>query len=179
MENDGIITSRDTVRNRFNMSWIKENRDDADKISSKDLDEAYKSLFINADTQCDSIEKAYNKPYVLYLNGVLDVETMELKEKSYKYEFTSGINARYDEDAEGEVFENYLAYVTNEDEELKRLLQEILGYVLSNYTNIRTAFVFLGIKGTGKSLMLDIIRNLVGSENTYKRWKTNTMRPTY
>ena len=112
-------------------------------------------------------------------SGVLDVETMELKEKSYKYEFTSGINARYDEDAEGEVFENYLAYVTNEDEELKRLLQEILVYVLSNYTNIRTAFVFLGIKGTGKSLMLDIIRNLVGSENTYKRWKTNTMRPTY
>lgn len=147
-------------------SWIESNGLDPDTIPQSDLDEAYKALFINAKLQCEEISGAYNKPYVLCENGVLDVENMTLLKKSPDYEFTNAVNASFDTDAEGPLFKQQLEFVTQGDKSYKKRLQEVMGYALSNYVNIRTAFVYIGPKGSGKSLYLDVIRNLVGVENT-------------
>lgn len=135
------------------------------KFTSRDSDEAYKMLLTDASIQREALESAYNQPYVLCRNGVLDLTKMELLPFSPKFEFTYGIRANYDKNAEGEFFKAFIDYATDGDKALKSLIQEVMGYALSNYSNVRTAFMFGTISGSGKSTILDVIRQLVGQSN--------------
>ncbi len=147
-------------------SWLEKNRDDAYKFTSRDTDEAYRCLLTDANIQRDAFSNSYNTPFVLCKNGVLDVETMKLLPFSPKYEFTSGINANYDESSVGKKFDEYIDFATDGDIEKKLLIQEILGYALGSYTHLRTAFYFKGQKGTGKSTLLEILRCLADEKAT-------------
>ena len=57
------------------------------------------------------------------------------------------------------MFSKYLDRVTGGDERLERLIWEIIGYILSPSMAAKKFFVFFGPSGTGKSLMLRIIRS--------------------
>ena len=135
-------------------------------IKSTDYKECYRQIEIRCNKQIKKLPKSNNKPHILCKNGVVDIRYLRLKEKSKKYGFTSGIKAKFDTDAVGEKFEKFIDFATGGDAELKNLLQEVMGYAISEYTNLRKAFIFQGPKGTGKSLFLDIIRTLVGVDNT-------------
>ena len=135
-------------------------------IKSIHYKECYRQIKIRCDKEVKKLPKSNNKPYILCKNGVVDIQDLSLKEKSKKYGFTSGIKAKFKAEATGEKFEKFIDFATGGDDELKRLLQEVMGYAISEYTNLRKAFIFQGPKGTGKSLFLDIIRTLVGIDNT-------------
>ena len=160
-----VLSDKQEVTTKIN-DWLAREREDAFKFSSRDTDEAYKSLITNASIQRESLESAYNKPYVLCQNGVLELPSMKLLPFSPDYEFTSGINASYDENAKGELFKEFIEFATNGDKDLKHLIQEVMAYAISNYSNKRLCFVLKGPRGTGKSTILDVIRQLVGQEMT-------------
>lgn len=159
------LSDKQEITTKIN-SWIDRERDDSYKFTSRDTDEAYKCLITNASIQMESLESAYNKPYVLCQNGVLELPSMQLRSFSPKYEFTSGLKASYDEKSDGKYFKEFIDYATYGDKQLQHLIQEIMGYVLSNYCNKRTAFVFKGVSRTGKSTILDVVRQLIGQEVT-------------
>ena len=159
------LSDKQEVTTQIN-SWLDNEREDTHKFTSRDTDEAYRCLITNATIQREALESAYNKPYVLCQNGVLELPSMKLLPFSPKYEFTSGIKASYDESAQGKHFKGFIDFATNGDTELKHLIQEIMGYALSNYSNKRIAFVFEGVTGTGKSTILDVIRQMVGQDLT-------------
>ena len=159
------LSDKQEVTTQIN-SWLDNEREDTHKFTSRDTDEAYRCLITNATIQREALESAYNKPYVLCQNGVLELPSMKLLPFSPKYEFTSGIKASYDENAQGKHFKEFIDFATNGDTELKHLIQEIMGYALSNYSNKRIAFVFEGVTGTGKSTILDVIRQMVGQDLT-------------
>ena len=159
------LSDKQEVTTKIN-AWLDSERDDSHKFTSRDTDEAYKSLITNASIQRESLESAYNKPYVLCQNGVLSLPSMELLSFSSDYEFTSGINASYDENAKGELFKEFIEFATNGDKELKHLIQEVTAYLISNFCNKRLCFIFKGQRGSGKSTILDVIRQLVGQEMT-------------
>lgn len=146
-------------------SWAKKNIVEFNKLKNSDFNEAYNLLRIDEKLQTDEINGSYNQPYVLCKNGVLDLKTMKLLKKSPRYQFVCMVYAKYDEKAKGTEFEKFLDFATGGDKKLKKLIQEVMGYVLSNYTNIRKAIAFIGPKHTGKSLILDIIRCLANEIN--------------
>lgn len=146
-------------------SWAKKHIVQFNKLKAKDFNEAYNLLRIDEKLQTEEIDGSYNQPYVLCENGVLNLRTMKLLKKSPGYQFVCMVHAKYDEDAKGKEFEKFLDFATGGDKMLKKLIQEVIGYVLSNYTNIRKAITFIGPKHTGKSLILDIIRCLANEIN--------------
>lgn len=51
--------------------------------------------------------------------------------------------------------------MTGKDEELKQLIYEIIGAVLSNVTLLKKIFVFQGVSNGGKTRLMNIIANLL------------------
>lgn len=135
-------------------------------IKSSHYSECYKQIKIRCGGKSKILPQSNNQPYILCKNGVVDIRYLSLNKYDKKYGLTFSVKASFNPDAKGKAFEKFIDFATNGDESLKRLLQEITGYVLSDYTCLRKAFVFQGPKGTGKSLFLDVIRSLIGINNT-------------
>lgn len=135
------------------------------KITSREINEAITMIKMKSKLQGKPLSNMLNLPYILCQNGVVSLENLKLKDFSPDYEFTRTVNASFDNTAKGDAFEKYLDYATEGDTEKKKLLQEIVGYILSTYSNLRIAFMFIGPKRSGKSLILSIIRELIGAEH--------------
>lgn len=60
------------------------------------------------------------------------------------------------------VFDEYIQSVFPEETEVKRrLLLQILGYCLSDYTKAKAAFFFIGESNSGKSTMLELVKRIL------------------
>ena len=133
-------------------------------VWASDINNAYKTLLINPSIQKD-ISPRVNIPLVNYENGVLNVETMELLKHSPQFGFTSCIAASFNEEANENVFRQFLDDITMGEKDSKKLLQEVMGYLLSTYVYAKKAFIFYGVPHSGKSVLFNLTERLVGSEN--------------
>jgi len=75
-----------------------------------------------------------------------------------QYKFT------YNPDAKCEVFEKFINETLPKDQQI--LLQEIMGYALINNNRAKKFFGFYGKGDTGKSVVLRILTNVIGDDNT-------------
>lgn len=71
----------------------------------------------------------------------------------------------YDPNAKCEKFLKFIDDITENDPQLKVLLQEIVGYCLTAETRAEKGFYFYGSGSNGKSLFTKIITELVGKKN--------------
>lgn len=105
---------------------------------------------------------------VKFSNGVL--QDGEFTEVEYK-EFTPFvINTHYNEYAEPiKIVDDYLDNLTGNDENYRKIIEEILGYTFvtsaEQIKNLAKFFIFIGDGGNGKGTLLTIIRNILGSRN--------------
>ena len=98
------------------------------------------------------------------LNGVLDIDTMELSEHDPKYGFRSVLPFEYDKNAKCPTFEKMLDNVTMSRETLKSVLLEYMGYCLSNDDPRADKILVLTGEGqNGKSRFLNIWRAIGGN----------------
>lgn len=134
------------------------------RVSSRDIKYAFDTIRVFPELQKDLSPKI-NIPLVSCGNGILDMDVMSLLKHSPKYGFTRCINANYDEDAQGEMFKKWLDEASRGDKEIKKLLQEVLGYVFSEYVFAKKAFMFYGVKDSGKSVLLNVIGRMVGEKH--------------
>lgn len=132
--------------------------------SAGDIQNAYKSILIQPELQ-RSLHNSENTMLVNCKNGVLDVATGKLLPHSADYEFTSYIDACYDESATGETVDNFINDLCDGDEERLRFLQEIIGYTFSSYTVVKKAMFLFGPPHTGKSVLMDVLRKMLGENN--------------
>lgn len=119
--------------------------------------------------QIDSNSFDQHDDFVNFKNQVLCVISEELYDHSAKFNFKSFINANYDpniKEKKGKVFRKFIDQCTEGDTNKIKLLQEICGYAFSNYSNAKKFFVFIGKPHTGKSTLLDILKEIIGSEYT-------------
>jgi phage/plasmid primase, P4 family, C-terminal domain len=95
--------------------------------------------------------------------------------------FFNYINAKYIEgySLNGSNFYKYLNAITNGDLELKKLIQQVLGYIISGFNNAKKAFFLYGKSNSGKSVFLNIITNLCGEENISHVELQNLHKETY
>ena len=133
------------------------------KLSSKDISDAAKLL-----TTVPEIKGNINNDHPTLVNcrnGVFDITKGKLKKHSPKYKFGRCIQANYDPDAKGKVFQRFINEACGGDKKLICLVQEVLGYAFSYSSDVKSAVIFYGPHNTGKSTILSMITNMWGTEN--------------
>lgn len=102
-----------------------------------------------------------------FKDGVFDIFSGEVYEHSPEYTFTYCLNARtsdiYAEDNE-DLFNQYLDNSFGDDCENISNLQEMLGLAISSIRDQKMAFFLHGKSNSGKSVMLDLVKEIVGNE---------------
>ncbi|MEE0618955.1 MAG: phage/plasmid primase, P4 family [Intestinibacter bartlettii] len=108
--------------------------------------------------------------YINLKNGVLFVPELELLEKDLdKFQFTYMINASYLEDEVLKRFnkENFNKFLKTsfENDEQRKLLLQVIGYLCTEYTQARIGVFLIGKTSGGKSVVCKMLENLIGIKN--------------
>ena len=101
-----------------------------------------------------------------FLNGYLDIDTMEFKTHDKTIAFRNVLPYEYNPAAKAPHFDKMLDMVTGNDTELRWVLLEYMGYCLSNDDCWpQKALVLTGEGSNGKSTFLDALMSVAGDEN--------------
>ena len=112
-----------------------------------------------------------------FKNGVLNLDTLELKEHSPEYGFKSVLPFDYDPDAQCPEFRKMLSNVCSGDPEKQNVLMEFLGYGISNdEPKADKILVLTGEGQNGKSRFLNVWKALGGTGTRYLS-ATDVMNP--
>ena len=107
-----------------------------------------------------------NAKLIAFKNGIYDIETDEFLDFSPDYIITNKIDFDYIPDSYSEITDHVLNKLSCDDEQIRMLLEEVIGYVMYRRNELRKAFILLGDKANGKSTYLDMIKTMLGDENT-------------
>lgn len=110
--------------------------------------------------------KTSSANYIAFKNGVYDLDTGEFGDFSPSIVVTNKINFDYNPSAYSEIVDNTLNKLACNDEKVRMLLEEVIGYCFYRRNELRTSFILIGDKANGKSTYLDMIKTLLGDENT-------------
>ena len=100
-------------------------------------------------------------------NGVLDINTGALKPHGPNFNFTYCLPYDYIPDATCPTWDKFIDEVTLGREDLKKILEEYLGYCIYGGEYIyHKALILSGGGKNGKSTFVDVLRKLVGEMNT-------------
>lgn len=98
-------------------------------------------------------------------NGLLDLTTMQIHPHSPKHLSLRKLNVSYKPDIQkSEAFTQYLDSKLP-DLETRSIVQEMLGYSISSYTNAEKFFLIQGKGRSGKGTLLSIVTKMLGAEN--------------
>lgn len=103
-----------------------------------------------------------------FRNGVLHLDTMELKPHSPEYLTTIQIPSDWSDDAtETPVFDAYIQKLTNGNEGVQNFLMQFIGAVLSNVQGwrMKKALILVGEGNTGKTQIRRLVELLLGEGN--------------
>lgn len=103
--------------------------------------------------------------YIAFKNGIYDVLTDELEPFSVDRVITNKINWNYNPDAYSEVADNVLNALACNDTNVRKLLEEVIGYTFYRRNELRKAFMLKGKRHNGKSTFLDMLARLLGENN--------------
>lgn len=95
-------------------------------------------------------------------NGVVNLRTGELLEPSPDLLLTKSAGVEYEEGATCPRWERFLLEVFDGDEELVEFVRRAAGYSLTSDTRERVFFVLHGTGRNGKSVFLEVLRELLG-----------------
>lgn len=104
--------------------------------------------------------------YIAFRNGVYDIDSEEFEGFSPDLVITNKINFDYNPGAYSEIVDRMLDKLAVGDQSVRMLLEEVIGYAFYRRNELRKAFILIGDKANGKSTYLDMIKNLLGDENT-------------
>jgi P4 family phage/plasmid primase-like protien len=101
-------------------------------------------------------------PYLLGVgNGVLDLRTGQLVDGEAEQMISKGTHVKFDPEAEAPLFQRYLE-TSMPDPAMREYLQAICGYSATGSTIEQAFFVHWGETNNGKSVLLNVMRNLLG-----------------
>ncbi|MDP4006688.1 phage/plasmid primase, P4 family [Methylobacterium sp. NEAU K] len=149
------------------VGWLSDGRDKAGRSSfataslSKGALDRMLDLARNRLAKSDAQFDAH--PYLLNVeNGTLDLRQGKLRPHSAEDLLTKILPVAHDQDANCPVFERVIAQALNRDEDLKAYFQRAVGYTLTGDTTEQVFFFVHGRGSTGKSTLINLIRQLLG-----------------
>lgn len=98
-------------------------------------------------------------------NGIYDLKKYKLHPHSSNYLSTIQLPIRYYSKADCPIFKKFLNDIFLGDIELINVMQEIIGYCLSVDMQAQCFFIFFGTGANGKSVLCNIIKEIVGNDN--------------
>lgn len=107
-----------------------------------------------------------NANLIAFKNGIYNLETDELIDFSPEYVITNKINYDYNPDAFCELVDNTFDKLSCNDESVRALLEEAVGYCFYRRNELRKSFILTGDKKNGKSTYLAMLKELLGDNNT-------------
>lgn len=123
--------------------------------------------FIRYLEKSENIEEApfIDTKVIAFKNGYLNLETMELESLEKDYFVINAINHNYHVEARSEVVESTFKKIACDNENIEKLLYEIIGYCMISANPLEKAFILLGEGANGKTTYLKVLGELIGSEN--------------
>lgn len=121
---------------------------------------SYLDLLVRGNTQVSPAN------YIAFRNGVYDLESGEFRDFSPDLVITNKIDYDFNPAAESRVVDQTLNKLACNDPEVRKLLEEVVGYCFYRRNELRKCFVLIGDKANGKSTYLDMIKTLLGDDNT-------------
>lgn len=97
-----------------------------------------------------------------FRNGFHNIYTGAHFANDGRYFLRNVLHCQFDASATCPVFDTYISSISAGDYKLILLIWEVVGYLLSTDTNGKVLFAFVGKKDTGKSLLANVISNIVG-----------------
>lgn len=131
-----------------------------ENIPMNKRNEAYDYLTIEAPQKEQS-----SRRYILFKNGVYDLETKQLLPHSPEYVISNIIPWDYHPDAYNKLADKTLDKLACHDKEIRTLLEECIGYTFYRDSKLGKCFVFTGEKNNGKSTFIFMLNNLLGDDN--------------
>lgn len=110
-------------------------------------------------------EVGENQGYLNFSNGVLSVKDRVLLPHSPNRIFFHVIGNQYDPKATCPKFLRFITEITRGDDNLIKFLQEFFGYCLLPGLPYHMIVILFGSGGNGKSVLLEILINMLGKEN--------------
>lgn len=120
----------------------------------------YLDLLVSENTEASDAE------LIAFKNGVYNIDTGEFLPFSPDYIIMNKIDFNYMPEAYSEIADKSLDKLACNDEEIRMLLEEVIGYTFYRRNELRKAFILIGDKANGKSTYLDMIKTLLGDRNT-------------
>lgn len=139
--------------------------DSQGNLSERRLSEIVKLLKADPSILLDA--GRINTGDILFLNGVYHAETGFFDKEFDDRFYIAKVNASYLPEASIEdapCFQNFINTSLGSSDK-GQLLLEILGYVISDFTKGKTAFFLIGKQSSGKSVILELLRRIVGEED--------------
>lgn len=142
---------------------------DEELLQMRDVREAYSQLMTDLDT-IGYDELNSNETIINFANGILTVGEEEILFSNHSPEVYSTIQLMCDWSfgpSPTPVFDAYLDTLTNGDEEIKQLLLEFIGVVISNIKGkrLKKALFLVGDGNTGKSQLKALVERILGKGN--------------
>lgn len=138
-------------------------------VDTKNLVKVCNSLYTDYFKFVDSTELNQNENIINFRNGLLYLDSMELKPHSSSIYTTIQISCNYNpNNTNCPIFNNYIDTLTSKNENIKRVILEVMGISISNIKGykMKKALFTIGKGDTGKSQIRLLVNRLVGWENT-------------
>ncbi len=103
--------------------------------------------------------------FIAFKNGIYDIEQKTIINFTPDIILINKINFDYDDLSYSHLADDVLLRLSCGDNDIKNLLEEIIGYCFYRRNELRKIFILLGGKENGKSTFLDMLANLLGEEN--------------
>lgn len=110
-------------------------------------------------------EEPFSSNYLAFRNGILNLTTKELLPFSPEYAITNKIPWDYNPNAYDQTVDLTLNKIACNDESIRSLLEECIGYCFYRRNELSKSFILTGSGSNGKSTFLDMVRNVLGRNN--------------
>lgn len=116
------------------------------------------------DLICEDVEQS-EANYIAFKNGIYNLVTGELIPYTPDIILTNRIEHNYNDSAYNKLTDTTLDKISCNDNEVRALLEECIGYCFYRRNELGKAFILTGDKSNGKSTFLDLIKCILGDTN--------------
>ena len=131
-----------------------------ENIPMNKRNETYDYLTIEAPKREQS-----SRRFILFKNGVYDLEDKKLLPHSPEYVISNQIPWDYNPNAYSSLVDKTLDKLSCGDQQIRTLIEECIGYCFYRDSKLGKCFILTGEKNNGKSTFIFMLNNLLGDDN--------------
>lgn len=110
-------------------------------------------------------EQSEDAAWIAFRNGLLNIFTEEFISFNSNHIITNKIPWDYNSNAYSKLTDETLDQMSCNDDKIRRLMEEMVGYTLYRRNELGKAFILTGEKSNGKSTFLDMVKTMLGDDN--------------